>query len=107
MMIFFSLREIGQAIQGKWALSWIEIKIKISNIPVTSAVFQRLTSFLIGVKNHELSAWLKNCQLVWPINVGHFFIRRGRMTSYWKKERKKATFLCVISESAQFLRVPV
>ena len=27
----------------------------------------RLTSFLIGVKNHELNAWLKNCRLVWPV----------------------------------------
>ena len=31
----------------------------------------RQTSLLIGLKNHELSAWLKHRQLVWPINVGH------------------------------------
>ena len=54
-------------------------------------------------KNHELSAWLKNINLcgqsTWAISVTYDFLL--------KKERKKATILCVISESSQLLRVLV
>ena len=53
-------------------------------------------------KNHALSAWPKNRQLVWPINVGH-------LSDVWFHIEKKATFFVHeqwISQTLKSLKSP-
>ena len=77
-------------------------KNTISNV-LTPTKLYRLTSFLMELNSdRKIMSWAHGLKMSTCV-ANQRGLSQWRMISYWRKEKKQATFLCVISESAQLL----